>query len=110
MGDVAHNVAGENQFNYNNDNPLNGNKVHLWGHKSPINVDHTTYNFEHDPDLTVEVDIPLNKYDKRKTSAGIRRITSASALSGSGTDRSIRSSSGLSPAKSRSRPMKPHEV
>lgn len=85
-------------------------KVHLWGHQSPITVDHTSYKFEHDPDLIVEIDLPYNKFPVRKSSAGIKRISSrsASAKSGSGTDRSLPSRG--TPIKSRSRPMKPHEV
>lgn len=104
----------ELNLNHNNatPNPIDGSKVHLWGHKSPITVDHTSYNnFEHDPDLIVEIDIPLNKLaDKNKTSVKNKRISSAGAFSGSGTDRSNRSSSGRTRIKSRSRPMKPHEV
>lgn len=102
-------------LNHNNatQNPIEGGKVHLWGHKSPITVDHTSYNnFEQDPDLIVEIDIPLNKLaDKHiKTSAKNKRISSAGAFSGSGMDRSNRSSSGRTRIKSQSRPMKPHEV
>ncbi|VDI15081.1 Hypothetical predicted protein, partial [Mytilus galloprovincialis] len=104
MGDMSHSGSGDH-------NPVDhhdGTKVHLWGHKSPITADHTTYNFEQDPDLVVEIDIPINK---RITSAGNKRVLSASAISGSGTDRSYRSNSGFGrpPVKSRSRPMKPHE-
>ncbi|CAG2205616.1 unnamed protein product [Mytilus edulis] len=105
MGDMSHSGSGDH-------NPVDhhdGTKVHLWGHKSPITADHTTYNFEQDPDLVVEIDIPINK---RITSAGNKRVLSASAISGSGTDRSYRSNSGFGrpPVKSRSRPMKPHET
>ncbi|CAC5412594.1 unnamed protein product [Mytilus coruscus] len=106
MGDNSHSGSGDH-------NPVDhhdGIKVHLWGHKSPITVDHTTYNFEQDPDLTVEIDIPINK---RKTSAGNKRVSSAGAISGSGTERSYRSTNsgfGRPPVKSRSRPMKPHET
>ncbi|CAG2209193.1 unnamed protein product [Mytilus edulis] len=106
MGDMSHSGSGDH-------NPVDhhdGTKVHLWGHKSPITADHTTYNFEQDPDLVVEIDIPINK---RITSAGNKRVLSASAISGSGTDRSYRSTNsgfGRPPVKSRSRPMKPHET
>ncbi|XP_071155002.1 uncharacterized protein [Mytilus edulis] len=106
MGDMSHSGSGD----YNPVDHHDGTKVHLWGHKSPITADHTTYNFEQDPDLVVEIDIPINK---RITSAGNKRVLSASAISGSGTDRSHRSTNsgfGRPPVKSRSRPMKPHET
>lgn len=106
MGDISHSGSGD----HNPADHHDGTRVHLWGHKSPITADHTTYNFEQDPDLVVEIDIPINK---RITSAGNKRVLSASAISGSGTERSYRSTNsgvGRPPIKSRSRPMKPHEV
>ncbi|XP_076090634.1 uncharacterized protein LOC143062752 isoform X2 [Mytilus galloprovincialis] len=106
MGDISHSGSGD----HNPADHHDGTRVHLWGHKSPITADHTTYNFEQDPDLVVEIDIPINK---RITSAGNKRVLSASAISGSGTERSYRSTnSGVErpPVKSRSRPMKPHET
>ena len=113
MADLQMKVEGSNVDWISDQEGHGTEKVH--------NTVETSLVFEPDPDLIVEVDIPLNATDRTHTSSeGYRRWTGSSGSSGV-KSRHRRAMSGKSGGKSattpsssvlrtRGRPIKPHEV